>query len=199
MPSQSFKEFVPDFSFAFFNVRNIDDRKVQSNVVLKFYVAIIKTLDKPELKELLPHLAEGFIKTLDQRTALEYVEIFFKYLTKSTEILDKDDYERALAGLPEGGRNIMNTLAEQWMREGYERAEQEFMHAKGKWVSEGQIKSAQDMLLDYVQDELDVPSQELLGQIRAIESFDILMALFRKARKLNTLKDFSREVSKALK
>jgi hypothetical protein len=54
MPSEAFKEFVPDFTFAFFNIGKVDEHKVQENVVLKFYVAIIKTLDSPELRELLP-------------------------------------------------------------------------------------------------------------------------------------------------
>ncbi|KXB09287.1 hypothetical protein AKJ60_00525 [candidate division MSBL1 archaeon SCGC-AAA385M11] len=199
MPSESFRAFVPDFSFAFFNVGELDERRVQQNVALKFYVAIIKALDKPELKELLPQLTRGLYESLGYRIATEYLEIFFRYLTRSTEILDKDDYEKALAMLPEGGRDIMNTLAEQWMKEGYERAEQEFMQAKDKWVSEGEQRGEQNMLIETLQEKFGPVHPELVNKVRSIQSTETLKGLFRQVFKLDSLEAFTREVDKALK
>ncbi|MFO8032775.1 MAG: Rpn family recombination-promoting nuclease/putative transposase [Desulfohalobiaceae bacterium] len=195
LPSETYKAFVPDFSFAFFNVGEMEERKVQQNVVLKFYVAIIKSLDKPELKEMLPQLTRGLYESLGHKTASEYLEIFLRYLTRSTDILDRQDYEKALAMLPEGGRDIMNTLAEQWMKEGYEKAEQEYMQAKGKWISEGE----QNMLIEAVQERFGTVQPALVSKVRSISSTEILRGLFRQVFKLDSLEAFNREVDKALK
>jgi len=199
MPSDSFKAFVPDFSFAFFNIGELDERRIQQNVVLKFYVAIIKSLDKPELKELLPQLTRGLYESLGHRTATEYLEIFFRYLTKSTEILDRNDYERALAMLPEGGRDIMNTLADQWMKEGYERAEQEFMQERVKLISESEQRGEQNMLIEALQEKFGPVHPVLVNKVRSIQSTETLKGLFRQVFKLDGLEAFTREVDKALK
>ncbi len=109
-------------------------------MVLKFYVAIIQALDTPQLRDLLPQLTQGLYESLGRRTALEYIQIFFKYLTKATENLSKEDYQKALDFLPEGGENIMNTLADQWIREGEERG-----------IPIGEQRGEQTMLIEAVQ------------------------------------------------
>ena len=191
MPSEAFKVFVPDFTFAFFNIGKVDEEKVQENVVLKFYVAIIKALDSPELRDLLPQLTQGLYESLGQRTALEYIEIFFKYLTKATEAVGREDYAKALGKIPEGGDEIMTTLAEEWKQEGREEGRKE-------GVQKGKIESTQDLLIEILEDELDVPSQNLINNIRSIKSYEILRGLFKKARKANSLEEFQKELNKLM-
>ncbi|KXB09034.1 hypothetical protein AKJ60_01140 [candidate division MSBL1 archaeon SCGC-AAA385M11] len=157
-------------------------------------MAIIKALDSPELRELLPQLTKGLYESLDQRTALEYIEIFLKYLVKSTEVVDKQDYAKALGKLPEGGNKIMTTLAEEWKQEGRE----EILQKKDQWVSEGEVKSAQEMLIDYIQDAFGLPPQTLIEKVKSINSYDVLRGLFKQARKVNTLEEFTQELDKVL-
>ncbi len=166
---------------------------------------LFKYIYYPELRHKLPEVAGLLNQLKDKERITEYLEVIVGYVLSAGQV-DVEDVRRVVKTLPQG-EEIVNTAAEKLRKEGYERAEQEYMRAKDKWISEGEqrgeqkgeIKSAQEMLLDYIQDELDVPSRELLGKIRAIESYDILMALFRKARKLNSLEDFSIEVDKAMK
>ncbi len=132
----------------------------------------------------LPRLTKGLNESLERRTALEYIEIFFKYLVKSTEVVGEEDYAQALRMLPEGGDKIMNTLAEVWKSEGKE---------------EGKIENTQDLLLELLEDELDVPSQSMIDNIRSINSYEILRGLFKKARKVNSLEEFSQELDRVLK
>lgn len=191
IPSNAFKAVVPDFTFAFFNVRTVDEQKVQENVVLKFYVAMIKSLDLPGLKELLPQLTQGLYESLETRTALEYIEIFFKYLTKATDKVDQDDYKRALKILPEGGENIMNTLAEQWIREGEQRGEQ-------RGELRGEIKGQQDMLITAVQEKFGTVHPEIVNKIRSIQSKETIQGLFRDVFRLGNFQEFSRELDKVV-
>jgi uncharacterized protein (DUF2235 family) len=143
-------------------------------------------------------LVEAFVKTLDRRTAIEYTEIFFSYLVRSSGRVSKETFEKALTRLPEGGEKIMNTLAEQWKTEG----RQEILQQKDKWISkaksEGKLENSQEMLIEYLQDELDIPSQTLIDKIRSIKSYDVLRGLFRKARKVSSLDEFAKELDKVL-
>jgi len=187
MPSEAFKEFVPDFSFAFFNIGKVDEEKVQENIVLKFYVAIIKALDSPELRELLPQLTQGLYETLEQRTALEYIEIFFKYLTKATEAVDREDYAKALGNLPEGGDKIMTTLAEEWKQEGREEGEQI-----------GAIKNSQEMLISAFHNRFGIVKPKLTEKIRKIQSKETLHSLFNQIFVVDNKDEFNKLVDEAL-
>ena len=198
IPSEAFRTFIPDFSFAFFNVKNVDRVKVQQNVILKFYVEMIRALDSPELKDLLPQLTKGFYESLGEKTALEYIEIFFKYLVKSTEIVDKEDYKRALEILPEGGDKVMTTLAEQWMQEG----RQEVLAQKDKWISEAKSKAEtqtyQENLLEVLSERFGTVSNSLISRIKSINSQESLKMLFKQCLRVNSLEEFKEQVHKAM-
>ena len=197
LPSEDFRVYVPEFSHLLHDISHIDEEAFKSTTLLEIIQLLFKYIYYPELRHKLPEVAGLLHQLKDKERITEYLEVIVDYVLSAGQV-DVEDVRRVVKSLPQG-EEIVNTAAEKLRKEGYERAEQEFMRAKDKWVSEGEIKSAQEMLLDYIQDELDVPSRELLGKIRAIESYDILMALFRKARKLNSLEDFSIEVDKALK
>ena len=198
IPSEAFRTFIPDFSFAFFNVKNVDRVKVQQNVILKFYVEMIRALDSPVLKDLLPQLTKGFYESLGEKTALEYIEIFFKYLVKSTEIVDKEDYKRALEILPEGGDKVMTTLAEQWMQEG----RQEVLAQKDKWISEAKSKAEtqtyQENLLEVLSERFGTVSNSLISRIKSINSQESLKMLFKQCLRVNSLEEFKEQVHKAM-
>ena len=188
LPSEAFKEFAPDFTFAFFNIGKLDEERIQENVVLKFYVAIIKALDSPQLRELLPQLTQGLYESLGHRTGLEYIEIFFKYLTKATEELGKQDYQKALDLLPEGGENIMNTLADQWINEG----EQRILQQKPQWIEHGKLEATQENLIKSLKIRFEVVKPSVKDQIRSINSVDVLDDLFELSFKCSSIEEFTK-------
>ena len=201
-PSDDFKAYIPDFQYALWNFIDVDENQLQESLVLKYYVLICKALASPKLPDYIFDLVEAFVTTLDRRTAIEYIEIFFSYLVRSSGRVSRETFEKALIRLPEGGEKIMNTLAEQWKTEG----RQEILQQKDKWISdakseaksEGKLENSQEMLIEYLQDELDIPSQTLIGKIRSIKSYDVLRGLFRKARKVSSLDEFAKELDKVL-
>jgi hypothetical protein len=150
-------------------------------------------LDSPELRELLPQLTQGLYKSLGQRTALEYIEIFFKYLTKATEKLIKEDYQKALDIFPEGGEDIMNTLADQWINEG----EQRILQQKPQWIEYGKLEATQENLLDIATEQFGPLPTVLQDTIKSIQSIDNLRALMRKVHRTNSLDEFTDLVNRA--
>ncbi|MFO7718236.1 MAG: Rpn family recombination-promoting nuclease/putative transposase [Desulfohalobium sp.] len=199
MPSPAFKSLTPDFRFAFYNVRALDPQAVQENVVLKFYVDIIKALDTPKLKPLLPQLTQGFAKSLEHRTALEYIEIFFKYLTKSSETLKPQDYQDALELLPEGGAAIMTTLADQWLHQGRTEGWTEGL-AEGRTEgrTEGRAEGQQEILIAMAQEKYGTLPPALIDLIRKITTPETLQALVRDIFRLDDVQEFKRELQRLM-
>ncbi len=190
MPSESFKVYIPDFSFAFFNVHGMDEAKVQEKILLKFYVEIIKMQNDPRVKEIPPRLVRGLLETLELRTAVEYIEIFFRYLVKSTGHLSQEDYKKALELLPEGGEDIMETLADQWMKQGEDRGV-----ILGK--EEGRLEATQETLIDVAGDVYGPLSSSLQDKIKSIQSIENLRTLTRKVYKTQSLEEFTELVNRA--
>ena len=86
----------------------------------------------------------------------------------------------------------MGTIAEMFERKGEQRGEE-------RGVQKGKVENAREMLIELLEDELDIPSQAMLDNIRSINSYEILRGLFKKARKVNSLEEFSQELDRVLK
>ena len=194
MPSDSFKAYVPDFVFAFFSVRGVDAQKVQENVILRFYVEMIESLDSPQIKEMLPRLVQGFVQALGSHTATEYIEIFFKYLTKASGVLEKRDFQRALSYLPEGGERVMNTLADQWMEQGKNEGRTEGI-ALGE--QRGELRKSRELLLRNINARFGTINRDIVERIKEIQSVEILDGLFDMSLRTSSFDEFKEQVHRA--
>ncbi len=193
LPSESFSAYIPHFSFAFFNVKGIDEKKVQENVILKFYVEMIKQQNTPDIKDFPIKLAQGLLESLERKTALEYMEIFFKYLTKATDTVQEEDYRKALDLVPEGGENIMNTLADQWIQQGKE----EVLLEKPYWEQQAKLENTKETLIDVATEQYGPLPSMLHEKIKSIQSLENLRALHRRVIKTQSLEEFSELVNQA--
>ena len=198
MPSEAFRTYIPDFSFAFFSVRGMDEAKVQEKILLKFYVQIIKMQNDPNIKGLPTRLVRGLLESMEQRTALEYIEIFFRYLVKSSGYLYKEDYKKALDLIPEGGEKIMETLADQWLREGRREGREELLLEKPVWEKQAEIKATQETLIDVAGDFHGPLPNSLQDKIKSIDSIDSLRTLTRKVYRTQSLDEFTELVNQAV-
>jgi predicted transposase/invertase (TIGR01784 family) len=190
IPSEEFAKYIPDFAFDFYSAKELDPKAVQHNVVLKFYVAILQALESPELAHLLPLLVQGLFETLEPREAMEYIIVFLTYLSKATDQLKKEDYEQALATLPHGGKDIMNTLADQWMRQG------EVVGVQ-KGMQEGELKGIRVTLLNQATAKFDYIPVGFSTKINAIKDIDTLNSLSIGLLKAESLEAFEALVDKS--
>jgi len=139
-------------------------------------------------------LVEAFVKTLERRTAIEYIEIFFSYLVRSSGRVSKETFEKALTRLPEGGERIMSTLAEQWMKEG----EQRILRQKDKWINEAKLENSQEMLISAIQNKFGVIKPSLAVKIRSIKSIESLEGLFSQIFRVDDKQEFVSLVDEVL-
>ena len=172
-PSEAFKALVPNFEYLLWDLNEVDDKKLQDTLILRYYVLICKVLKSSELPDYLFQLVEALYKTLDSKTAVEYIEIFFRYIIKASNKVTRKNFEDSISKLPSGGERIMNTLAEQWLKEGELKGKQE-----GK--QEGKLEAYQEMLISAVQNKFGVMKPEFATKIKAISSTETLQGLFNQ-------------------
>ncbi len=197
-PSEEFKAYIPDFEFIFFDIPRVDKnslQEIQNKVVLYFYMAMLKTLHSPELKEILPGLVEGLHKALNSRTVMDYISIFYRYILRTTDSVTKEDMRHALNILPQGGEYIMNTLAEEWQKEGEQRG---IIIGEQRGEQRGELKTVRQLLLVTLQDRFDLLPQSVINDIKSIESPETLNELFRKTLRCESLNQFKGWLNKVL-
>jgi predicted transposase/invertase (TIGR01784 family) len=197
-PSEEFKAYTPDFEFVFFDIPGVDKnrlQKIQNRCVLHFYLALLKTLHSPELKEILPDLIEGLCKTLNSRTVMDYIGIFYRYILRTTDSVTRKDMQHALNILPQGGEYIMNTLAEEWQKEGEQRG---IIIGEQRGEQRGELKTVRQLLLVTLQDRFDLLPQFVINDIKSIESPETLNELFRKTLRCESLDQFKGWLNKVL-
>ena len=219
IPSDAFRPYIPDFAFAFFNIRGMDEETVRENIILRFYVEIVKYQNDPRIKEIPSRLTRGLSEVLDSNTAIDYIRVFFKYLTKASEHLHREDYRKALSILPEGGKDIMETLADQWIREGKEigfkegtergikeGTERGIKEGKERGIKEGtergivigELRATQNMLLELASAKYGGLPLSLEKDILSIQSLIILKNLTRQLLNLGAIEDFTALVKKTI-
>ena len=195
-PSEAFAKYIPDFTFDFYSSNELDPKAVQHNVVLKFYVAILQALESPELAHLLPLLVQGLFEALEPKEAMEYIIVFLTYLSRATDQLKPEDYEHALATLPQGGKDIMNTLADQWMKQGRDEG---WRDGLGEGKREGKVEGIRSTILDFALAKFDHIPLGFTQKLNSIEDIGTLKGLSVSLIKSETIEDFQARVDQAIK
>ena len=157
-------------------------------------VEIVKYQNDPRIKEIPSRLTRGLTEILDSNTAVEYIRVFFKYLTKASEHLHSEDYRKALSILPEGGEDIMETLADQWIKEGESRG---VIIGTQQGMQQGKIEAAQEMLLDALGERFGTINRSLIEKVKTVQSVDTLKVLFRQSFRVDSLEAFEEQVRRA--
>ncbi|GAB6059323.1 Rpn family recombination-promoting nuclease/putative transposase [Desulfonatronum parangueonense] len=195
-PSEAFDKFIPDFTFDFIAASKIDPKAVQDNIILTFYFAILQALDSPRLVHLLPLLAKGLMEVREPREAMEYMLIFCRYLVKASEYLKEEDYRQALAILPQGGQEIMDTLADQWMRQGESVGE---VRGEKRGREEGKLEGIRSTIVDLMLAKFEQIPMGFTSKLNAINDIGTLKGLSVKLFKAESIEAFLAQVDKVTK
>ncbi len=126
---------------------------------------------------------------------MDYISIFYRYILRTTDSVNREDMQHALNILPQGGEYIMNTLAEEWQKEGELRGE-----LRGIIIGEqkGELKTVRQLLLVTLQDRFDLLPQFVINDIKSIESPETLNELFRKTLRCESPDQFKGWLNKVL-
>ena len=187
-PDEDFKAYAPDFEYLLWDLNHVDAHNLQGSLVFKYYAQICKSLTSEELPKDIYDLVKALYQTLGTKNAIEYIQIFFNYLVKSSEQVNKTNFKQALKQLPEGGDKVMATLAEQWMKEGEIRGREE-----------GKVENSQEMLLTAIKNKFGVSGTSLSKKVKSIMSIETLKELFNQIFVVDDKQSFTEMIDKAAK
>ena len=187
---QGFFRYAPDFQFLLYDLSRWSDEEIKGGVVARVMLLTMKYALRDELPEKLAGIL-GLLRDMAEREkGLQYLEVLFRYLVQGTDKLSREDFERALTGMPQG-ESIMSTLAEEWLQEGIQKGKLE-----GKL--EGRFEEAYELVLELFEEQFGVPSQSLIDKLHQLRSSEVLRLLRRQLKNCRSATDFERLVEKAL-
>ena len=165
---------------------------MKHKTVLHFYLAMLKSLKSPELKNILPGLAEGLFRTLGAETGMDLIVVFFRYIIRNTCVIKKEDIVKIAHRLHEAGEEFMNTLAQEWLNEGK-------IEGKNEGLIEGRIENAASFLIVLAQEKFGILPSGLVEEVKKIRSLEMLDDLFRRTLKCDSLETFQDWIGMALR
>ena len=119
---------------------------------------------------------------------MEYLQTVLVYLSKSTDRINREDIKEALeTAFPSEGGEIMPTIAEEWIQEGFE-----------KGMQQGMQQTARDNILAILEVRFETVSQSILKRLKEINDPDVLKMLLKKALRSNSMDEFRKAMDMIL-
>ncbi|UCH98013.1 MAG: Rpn family recombination-promoting nuclease/putative transposase, partial [Candidatus Aminicenantes bacterium] len=120
------KEYIPDFNYKLYDISHIPDKSIKGVVLLRILLMSLKYIFTPELKyKLREEILPLFLELKDKKKGTEYLEVLLRYLTRSAGSLPEKELNEAVSQLFEEGGDLMETIAEQWEKQGMEKKAKE--------------------------------------------------------------------------
>jgi predicted transposase/invertase (TIGR01784 family) len=220
IPSNEMKAYIPSFRYFLNDTTSADEEQFKTSVVIKCWHIIARYLKEPELRDKLPGIVKLLYDFLEQDTALEYLDIFMKYLANTENRITRKDAARAIETiLPERGADMIKGWAKEWVeefiREGEEKGRQEGIQEgiekgiqegiergieKGieKGRQEGRQEAYKAMLLEAIVAKYNFISEDMDKKINKIQSTQVIKALLGNIFKTDSLEDFDKLIDKSM-
>lgn len=113
--------YVPECVYHLVDLSGYRDEELQGAVRLHTALLTLKYIFRDELRERLPGIL-GLLRELEQNSSgLDYVLTLLRYLAQgaSTDRLDGEELRRVVTQALSSGGQLMMTIAEQWVQEGW--------------------------------------------------------------------------------
>ena len=113
------EEYIPDFNYRLYDISHVPDEEIKGAVLLRILLMTLKYIFTPELNyRLREEILPLFLELKDKTKGTEYLEVLLRYLTRSARGLPEKELNESVRKLFEKGGDIMQTIAEEWKREG---------------------------------------------------------------------------------
>jgi len=190
LPSEEFRVFVPDFHYTLYDSYREDPESYGFNAQVKALLTIWRLSYSEEFVQEL-YRAFRIIKQIEPEADLmDFLVTVIQYLLAIREEKDHIDIKNiASREIKEGGKK-MGTIEEMLRREGEERG-----IIIG--VQQGELKAAQEMVIDALVERFGTISQSLIAKIKNVQSVDSLKMLFKQCFRVDSLEGFEEQVRRA--
>lgn len=118
--TQALTPYVPDFQPHLVNLTAMSDAEIQGEIVTRLFVLVLKHIFEHGLGGRLDEILTLAAEVLRQPSGMEMVVALLRYLGRAGLKVDKEEMaQKLVALLPKEGGILMQTMADEWIEEGY--------------------------------------------------------------------------------
>jgi predicted transposase/invertase (TIGR01784 family) len=134
IPHDGMKPYIPNFQYFLSDATTENEDKYKTSVVIKCWFIVVKYIKDPVMREKLFEVIKLLHDRLEQDAAVEYVDIFMKYLANTDNKVTKTDAVKAIETIfPDRGADMIKGWAKEYVEEG---------------IEEGMLVEAREMVLE---------------------------------------------------
>ncbi len=190
IPHDDMKPYIPNFQYFLSDTATEDVEKYNTSVVIKCWFLMVKSIKTPAMRERLFEIVNLLHDFLDQETAIEYIDIFYKYLANTDNIITKIDAVQAIETIfPGRGADMVKGWAKEYADEGMERG-----------MEKGMLFEAREMILEALDTKFssNVPA-DIHIKIQALNNRILLKRLIRSAIQSKDIDGFRKSIEELTK
>uniref|UniRef100_UPI0005EB9D6D Rpn family recombination-promoting nuclease/putative transposase n=1 Tax=Desulfonatronovibrio magnus TaxID=698827 RepID=UPI0005EB9D6D len=188
IPHESFRVFIPKFRHLLHDITHMADEAFKTSILMEIFHLLFKYIHFPELDIKLQEIFDLLEQLPDEDKRKEYLFNILKYVLASGSLSEErlTEHTRRFPG-----GKVMVGVAMQEIEKRVEQTRRPY------WEGVGELKNAQDTLVDLAT-ELYGPLPLMLSvKIRSIQSIDNLRILARKIIRTESLNEFTELVDRA--
>ena len=189
IPHDDMKPYIPDFQYFLSDAATEDEDRYDTSVVIKCWFMLVKYIKDPVMREKLFEIVKLLHDFLDQDEAIEYVDIFFKYLANTDNSITRTDAINAVETIFQGrGVDMVKGWAKEYVEEG-----------RNEGRNEGMLSDAREMLLEALDTKFsnNIPA-DIHEQIKALNNRLLLKRLLRSAIQSNDIDGFRKSIQELI-
>ncbi len=180
--------FVPNYRYWLCDLSRYSDEEIRGEVVLRAGLLLLKYILSDEIGERYREILALFRGLSDSRTALEYLETMLRYLSGATDQITSADLQETVEEVfPEGGGELMMTIAREWLEQGRQQGRLEGLQ---EGLQEGMQEGLKKGMLAGIKVGLDIrfglEGLRLLPEIAKIEDIDVLQTVQEALKTVNS-------------
>jgi predicted transposase/invertase (TIGR01784 family) len=181
IPHDDMKPYIPDFQYFLSDAATENLDRYDTSVVIKCWFMIVKYIKDPAMREKLFEIVRLLHDFLDQDEAIEYIDIFFKYLANTDNSITRKDAVEAVETIFQGrGVDMVKGWAKEYVDEGRD---------------EGKLLNAREMVLEALDVKFSSSTPaDIKQQIQALNNRIMLKKLHKSAIQSKDIEDFRKSM-----
>ena len=181
---------IPDFEYVLCDLSAYSDADLAGGVMEQVTLLVLKHVfdTREEWRTVLPRLM-GLLAALTRaRDGLDYIQIVLRYLASAAQELQPEVLHEAVdQTFPKDGGTLMNTIAQEWVRQGREEGLEQGLE-QGKKL--GALQATREDVFHLLELRFDKVTAHTAAVLARIDDLAQMKALFKRAATAESLSEF---------
>ncbi|KXB09324.1 hypothetical protein AKJ60_00495 [candidate division MSBL1 archaeon SCGC-AAA385M11] len=191
LPSEAFRDFIPKYRHILHDIHSMGDESFKTTTIMEIFHLLLKYIHYPEMDTKLQEIYD-LIETLpDEGQAKEYLKVIVRYVMIASPVPTQRVVQHTRR-FPGG-----DDMAGAALQEIREELRHEYETKKEHWLGQGKLEKSRDLLLRSINNRFGTINRDILEQIKAIQSVEILDGLFDLSFRVDSLEEFKEQVHRA--